>query len=84
MDNQQIFDHVKKVMSELFDLDASKITPESRFEELDITSIDAIDLVVELQRFTGRKVTEARFRDVRTVGDVVNLVQAHLAEGTQA
>ena len=30
-------------------------------------------MVVELQRFTGKKVTEAGFRNVRTLGDVVDL-----------
>ena len=37
-------------------------------------------LVVELQAITGRKVTEARLRDVRTIGDIVALVQAHVAQ----
>jgi acyl carrier protein len=84
LDDQAIFDKVTQVMADLFDLDRSKITRESRFENLDITSIDAIDMVVELQRLIGRKVTEGGFRDVRTVGDIVALVQRQLEQGKQA
>ena len=55
-----------------------------RFEELQLTSLDAIDLVVELQQMTGRKVTETKLREVRTVGDIVTLVEAHLAASEAA
>ncbi len=84
MDRQQIFEKITQVMADLFDLDRKAITPESRFEDLQLTSLDAIDLVVELQRLTGRKVAEQGLRNVRTVGDVVALVEAHLAEGQKA
>jgi acyl carrier protein len=80
MEQQQVFDKVTQLMADLFDLEKAKLTPESRFEELGLTSLDAIDLVVELQAITGRKVTEARLRDVRTIGDIVSLVQAHVAQ----
>lgn len=79
MDKQEIFEKIAAVISELFDIDKSKITLESTFQDLELTSLDAIDLVVELQRITGKKVTEAGLRSVRTIGDVVELVQSHLA-----
>ncbi|OFX22598.1 MAG: hypothetical protein A2V77_19025 [Anaeromyxobacter sp. RBG_16_69_14] len=81
MDKQVIFERVTQIMADLFDLEKAKLTPESRFEDLDLTSLDAIDLVVELQAMTGRKVTETRLRDIRTIGDIVTLVQGHLAQG---
>jgi acyl carrier protein len=83
MDKQEVFDKVAAVISELFDIDKSRLTLDARFEDLELTSIDAIDLVVELQRITGRKVTEAGFRNVRTIGDVVELVHAHVAQAQQ-
>lgn len=76
MDKSQIHEKVIEVMSDLFDLDRSRLTLDAKFEDLELTSLDAIDMVVELQRFTGRKVTEAGFRNVRTIGDVVDLVHA--------
>jgi acyl carrier protein len=78
---EQIYEKLVLKMAELFDIDPSKIKPESRFEELELTSLDAIDLVIELQQMTGRKVKEAGLRQVRTVDDLVSAVAAHLAEG---
>ncbi|HVP66839.1 MAG TPA: acyl carrier protein [Anaeromyxobacteraceae bacterium] len=80
MTREQVYREVTGKMAELFDLDASAIREETRFEDLNLTSLDAIDLVVELQRMTGRRVAEAGLRKVRTVGDMVDLVEAHLAE----
>jgi len=75
---EQVYEKVTSMMAEMFDLDKAKITPESKFEDLDLTSIDAIDLVVELQQFTGKKVNEDGLKKVRTVGDIVALVEDHL------
>jgi acyl carrier protein len=77
----QIYETVTQKMVELFDLDPAAIKPESRFEDLELTSIDAIDLIIELQQLTGRKVNEAGLRSVRTVNDLVTAVHAHLASG---
>ena len=41
------------------------------YEELDIDSIDAVDLIVELKAYTGRKIGPEDFKNVRTVGDLV-------------
>jgi acyl carrier protein len=84
MDQQAIFDKVTALMAELFDLDRSRLTPEARFEDLDLTSLDALDLVAELQALTGRKVAQGRLREVRTIGDMVSLVQTQLAPGDSA
>jgi acyl carrier protein len=84
MDQQAILDKVTALMAELFDLDRSKLTPEVRFEDLDLTSLDALDLIAELQALTGRKVAQGRLRDVRTIGDIVSLVQSQLAQGDSA
>ncbi len=81
MNREAIFQKLTQTMSELFDVDPATVTMETTFEDLKLTSIDAIDMVVELQRFTGRRVAEDGLRKVRTVGDVVALVESHLAEG---
>lgn len=52
----EIFDHIAGVLVDLFELEREDITPESNlYEDLDIDSIDAIDLVVELKQWTGKK-----------------------------
>lgn len=73
---QQIFERVKTALVELFELDPVKILPEARlYDDLDIDSLDAIDLMLELKNLTGRKVQPEQFKHVRTVGDVVVAVQ---------
>jgi acyl carrier protein len=79
MDQQAIYDRVTQTMADLFELDRARLTPDVKFEDLGLTSIDAIDLIVELQSMTGRKVAEAGLREVRTIGDIVRLVEKHLA-----
>ena len=75
-DNNAIFEHVASTLAELFDLDRSQITLESHLsEDLDIDSIDAIDLIVELKKFVGKKISPEDFKSVRTVGDVVKAVR---------
>jgi len=75
-DNNAIFEHVATTLADLFDLDRSQITLESHLgEDLDIDSIDAIDLIVELKKFVGKKISPEDFKSVRTVGDVVNAVR---------
>ncbi|MCL1478839.1 acyl carrier protein [Marinobacter sp. M3C] len=71
----EIFDHIAGVLVDLFELEREDITPESNlYEDLDIDSIDAIDLVVELKQWTGKKIQPEAFKAVRTVQDVVNAV----------
>ena len=78
MTHDQVYDKVTSMMAEMFDLDKAAIASESKLEDLDLTSIDAIDLVVELQQLTGKKIGEEALKRVRTVGDIVTLVEEHI------
>ena len=74
---QEVFSLLVAKMAEMFEFDAAGITMQTHlFTDLDLDSIDAIDLAVQLQEFTGRKVAEESLRELRTVGDVVDLVMA--------
>ncbi|GAA5114878.1 acyl carrier protein [Orbus sasakiae] len=75
MDKQQIFNEIQSALVKLFELSPDDITPQSKlFEELDLDSIDAVDLVVHLQKKIGKKVDPETFKSVRTVQDVVDAV----------
>lgn len=84
MDRQAILEKLTTVMAELFGLDRATLTPEVRFEDLELTSLDAIDLVIELQSFTGHKVEEARLREVRTIGEMVSVFESQRAPDDSA
>ena len=66
---------VKRILSGDFEIDESKLVPDvNLFEELDLDSIDAVDLVVRLQQETGKKVNPEDFKKIRTLRDVVTAV----------
>ncbi|MBP3194588.1 MAG: acyl carrier protein [Cardiobacteriaceae bacterium] len=72
-------EEIKKLLfaalTELFEIEAEKITLSSNlYEDLDIDSIDAIDLIDYIQKQTGYKVRAEDFRAVRTVEDVIQAV----------
>ncbi|WP_346827071.1 acyl carrier protein [Serratia inhibens] len=75
MDKQDIYLQIQTLLVKLFELDADDIKPESRlYEELELDSIDAVDLVVHLQKTTGKKIKPEMFKSVRTVQDVVDAI----------
>ena len=74
---EEIFERLKVVLVDLFELKAEKIVPEAHlFDDLDIDSIDAVDLFLTLKEITGRKIQPQAFKDVRTVNDVIDAIQA--------
>lgn len=78
---EEILAHLRKVLVELFELKPEQVTPEARlYDELDIDSIDAVDLILKLKDYTGRKIQPQAFKHVRTVGDVVEAIYALMNE----
>ncbi|MEY8714601.1 acyl carrier protein [Francisella philomiragia] len=78
---EQIFAQLQDILNNLFEIDKDDVTLDSTlYEDLDLDSIDAVDLVVQLQSFTGRKFKPEEFKSVRTVGDVVDTIVAALAQ----
>ncbi|AUZ18247.1 MULTISPECIES: acyl carrier protein [Achromobacter] len=68
----EIFNTLRDALSELFEIEPERITPEANlYTDLEIDSIDAIDLIDHVRRQTGRKLDANDFRSVRTVEDVV-------------
>ncbi len=77
---QDVFKSLKDTLVEQFDIDPTKITPEARlYEDLDLDSIDAVDMIIKLQEMTGRKVSPEDFKSVRTVADVQQVIEKLLA-----
>ena len=62
-------------LENLFEIEPERIKPDTNlYEDLEIDSIDAIDLIDHIKRETGRKLQAEDFRNVRTVDDVVQAV----------
>ena len=70
---------IRKILTDalvnLFEIEPERIAPDTNlYEDLEIDSIDAIDLIDYIKRQTGRKLLADDFRSVRTVEDVVQAV----------
>ena len=65
---------------------SKKITSESSllYEDLDIDSIDAVDLIIELKSFTGLVIDPEDFKSVKTIEDVINIVCKLLENDTNS
>ncbi len=69
---EDIFNTLRDALVELFEIERERVTPQANlYTDLEIDSIDAIDLIDHVRRQTGRKLDANDFRTVRTVEDVV-------------
>ncbi|CAI8821711.1 MULTISPECIES: acyl carrier protein [Pseudomonas] len=72
---EDIFNTLRDALVELFELDPASISLESNlYQDLEIDSIDAVDLIDHIKRQTGKKIAADEFKAVRTVNDVVEAV----------
>ena len=82
MTKAEIEQKIKDILVSEFEVDAAKLTPDvNLFTELDLDSIDAVDLVVRLQQEVKKKVNPEEFRKIRTLSDVVEAVEKLVSEG---
>jgi acyl carrier protein len=73
MTKEDIYPTLVNMLHEMFELDRSKITLDANlYSDLDIDSIDAVDLAVKLKELTGKRLQPEVFKSVRTVQDVVD------------
>lgn len=80
MTQTQILCRLRELLSDTFEIDPARVTPEADlYKDLDLDSIDAVDLAIKLQEMTGKRITPDEFRSVRTVSDVITAVDRLLA-----
>lgn len=77
----KILKELQIMLEKLFEITPNDVTLETRlYDDLDLDSIDAVDLIVQLQEVTKRKFKPEEFKTVRTVSDVVEVVYEALKE----
>jgi acyl carrier protein len=75
LDKAVVFEKLKELMISEFEIDADSISPEKRLDDdLQLDSIDMVDLILSLSDYIGEKINPALFKDARTVRDLVELV----------
>lgn len=71
----KVFEMLRTILIEDFEIESDDITSDANlYEDLDLDSIDAVDLVVKLREQTGKKIEPQDFKLVRTVDDVLEAV----------
>ena len=74
-DRDEILTRLTEIFEELFEIEPEAIKLSAQlYDDLDIDSIDAVDLVARLRSITGKKIEPEMFKAVRTVEDVVEAV----------
>lgn len=73
---EEIFEKLKTILVDDFEIVPEKLTLDANlFEDLELDSIDAVDLAVKLQEFTEKKISPENFKQIRTVNDVVLAIE---------
>ena len=75
-DRNEIYQVLSEILVTMFEIDEADISLDAHlYEDMDLDSIDAVDLVVKLREITGKKIEPDDFKQVRTVKDVVDAVE---------
>ena len=72
MTDREIIERANAALAEEFELDVARMVPEALFrDDLDLDSLDAVDMVVVLEQEFGIKIgKDPELASIRTVGDM--------------
>lgn len=80
MTRDEILSTVVEILADTFELEPETIKPETTlYDELNLDSIDAVDIFVQLRDVTGRRPDPDKAKEIRTVDELVSFVEAELA-----
>lgn len=69
---EDILKRIYEILKDDFEIEESLLVPEANlFSDLELDSIDAVDLAVKLQEFTDKRISPEEFKQIRTINDVV-------------
>ncbi len=72
MDTNELYSRIRAILIDQFEVEESVISMDANlYDELEIDSIDAVDLLVQIKELTGKKIPPENFRDVRTIRDMM-------------
>ena len=73
-----MLEKMKEIIAEQLSVDADSITESSSFkEDLGADSLDLFELVMALEEATGISIVGSALAEMKTVGDVMNYLNAH-------
>lgn len=82
MSKDEIFNKLKEILVSEFEIDEASIKPEATlFDDLELDSIDSIDLIQKMKEFmpADTKIDPEIFKTVKTVQDVVDALVPYMS-----
>lgn len=77
--DEDILLRLRDVLHTTFEIEPSRVTADAHlFTDLELDSIDAVDLAIQVQEMTGMRIKPEDFKNVRTVGDVIATIRTLL------
>lgn len=78
MSKEEIFNKIKDLIAENFDVDKDKITESTSFiDDLDADSIDLVEFILQLEDEFGSEIPDEEAEKIKTVGDAVSYIDSH-------
>ena len=72
---EEIFNKLCKILQDEFEIEKSFLNADANlFSDLNLDSIDAVDLAVRLQQFTDKRISPEEFKQIQTINDVVETI----------
>ncbi len=72
-----MFEEVAKVLAEQLNLNVSDVTTEKDIiKDLGADSLDVVEMLMTLEDRTGKTIPEEKVSDLKTVGDVVKMLES--------
>ena len=78
MTEEEIFNKIKDMIADNFDVDKDKITEDTNFmNDLDADSIDLVEFILQLEDEFGAEIPDDEAEKIKTIGDAVSYIKAH-------
>jgi acyl carrier protein len=75
MTKEDIFQKIKEILNEEFEIEKDAVVPEAKlYQDLELDSIDAVDLLVKMKGFIPGKIDPESFKKAATIQDVVDIL----------
>lgn len=75
-----MFDKIKTYLEENYDINASLITPATKFSELEISSFEFVEMCAELEDELGIEIEDEKLANLFTIGDLTGYIEKRLEE----
>ncbi|ABX27379.1 acyl carrier protein [Lactobacillus helveticus] len=78
MTEEEIFNKIKTLIADNFNVDQDKITENTNFtNDLDADSIDLVEFILQLEDEFGSEIPDDEAEKIKTVGDAVSYIKSH-------